>query len=299
MTVTDWFLNTSERGNSATIVDRRHSRGEAWTTGNDVRPLIHGVTYFAKLVETVRAMTTGDLLMFTDWRGDPDERLDGDGTEVGRLLCEAAASGVLVRGLVWRSHLDRLQFSARENRHLGEEIDAAGGICLLDMRVRPGGSHHQKFVVLRHPGRQYMDCAFVGGIDLCHSRRDDGAHGGDLQTQPMAAVYGPRPPWHDIQLQLRGPAVGDVETVFRERWDDPSPLSRNPFHRVRDIVQRTTTGWRPLPTQAPDPASCGSLAVQVLRAYPARVHPFPFAPEGERSVARGITKVLHRARNLI
>jgi hypothetical protein len=66
-----------------------------------------------------------------------------------------------------------LRRSERENRHLGEEIDAAGGVCLLDMRVRPGGSHHQKFVVLRHPGRPEQDCAFVGGIDLCHSRRDD------------------------------------------------------------------------------------------------------------------------------
>src|ERR1700722_9392800 len=299
MTVTDWFLNTSERGNSATIVDRRHSRGEAWTTGNDVRPLIHGVTYFAKLVETVRAMTTGDLLMFTDWRGDPDQRLDGGGTEVGTLLCEAAKSGVLVRGLVWRSHLDRLQFSERENRHLGEEINAAGGVCLLDMRVRPGGSHHQKFVVLRPPGRPELDCAFVGGIDLCHSRRDDDTHLGDAQSQPMAAVYGPRPPWHDIQLQIRGPAVADVETVFRERWNDPSRLSRNPFHLVRDRLQRADAKRPPLPSQLPDPPRCGTHAVQLLRTYPVRKPAYPFAPEGERSVARGIGKALHRARHLI
>jgi len=56
------------------------------------------------------------------------------------------------------------------------------------MRVRLGGSHHQKFVVLRHPGRSELDVAFVGGIDLCHSRRDDAAHAGDPQRQPMARV---------------------------------------------------------------------------------------------------------------
>ena len=54
-------------------------------------------------------------------------------------------------------------------------IDAAGGQCLLDMRVRPGGSHHMKLVVLRHAGLPDRDVAFLGGIDLCHGRRDDAA----------------------------------------------------------------------------------------------------------------------------
>jgi hypothetical protein len=113
-----------------------------------------------------------------------------------------------VRALVWRSHLDQFQFSERENRHLGEDIEAAGGKCLLDMRVRPGGSHHQKFVVLRHNGRPEEDVAFVGGIDLCHGRHDDAGHKGDPQAQPMAATHGDRPPWHDLQLAIRGPAAG-------------------------------------------------------------------------------------------
>jgi phosphatidylserine/phosphatidylglycerophosphate/cardiolipin synthase-like enzyme len=82
------------------------------------------------------------------------------------------------------------------------------------MRVRPGGSHHQKFVVLRHPGRPQLDVAFVGGIDLCHGRLDGAEHAGDPQSQPMAQAYGARPPWHDVQLAVRGPAVADVETVF-------------------------------------------------------------------------------------
>jgi phosphatidylserine/phosphatidylglycerophosphate/cardiolipin synthase-like enzyme len=299
VTDTDWFLRAPERGNEATVIDSRHPSGEAWTSGNEVRPLVHGATYFAALTEAVRAMRAGDLLMFTDWRGDPDERLVGDGTQVGTLLCHAAATGVLVRGLVWRSHLDRLQFSEQQNRHLGEEINAQGGICLLDMRVRPGGSHHQKFVVLRHPGRPELDCAFVGGIDLCHSRRDDATHAGDMQSQPMAAVYGARPPWHDIQLHLRGPVVGDVETVFRERWDDPAPLSRNPLRLIRDHLQRLDPRKRTLPQQLPDPAPCGTHAVQLLRTYPVRRPGYPFAPQGERSVARGISKALRRARRLI
>jgi len=70
-----------------------------------------------------------------------------------------------------------------------------------------------KLVVLRHPGRPGRDVAFVGGIDLCHSRRDDSAHFGDPQRQPMATVYGSRPPWHDIQALIRGPAVASGEPI--------------------------------------------------------------------------------------
>ena len=295
----NWFLSHAGRGNAYTGLDARHPLGQAWSTGNEVRALVHGAAYFSELLASVLRMGPGDTLMFTDWRGDPDERLDGPGSEVGAVFAAAAGRGVDVRGLVWRSHWDRLQFSAQENRHLGEEIEAAGGQCLLDMRVRPLGSHHQKLVVLRHRDRPERDVAYVGGIDLCHSRRDDAQHLGDPQAQVMAAVYGPRPPWHDIQLAVRGPAVGDAEAVFRERWEDPAPLSRNPVHLIGDRLHGDDRTARPLPAQGDDPAPCGTAAVQLLRTYPARRGGYPFAPAGERSVARGYQKAIQRARGLI
>jgi phosphatidylserine/phosphatidylglycerophosphate/cardiolipin synthase-like enzyme len=138
--IDDWFLTAAERGNPATRLDARHSGTAAWSAGNEVRPLIHGAAYFAELLARIPALRSGDLLLFTDWRGDPDERLTEAGPRISELLCAAARRGVAVRGLLWRSHLDRFQFSGQENRHLGEEVDAAGGECLLDMRVRPGGS---------------------------------------------------------------------------------------------------------------------------------------------------------------
>ncbi|MEU9305533.1 phospholipase D family protein [Streptomyces sp. NPDC048269] len=300
MTRAEWLLTAGERGNTATRLDERHPDGAAWSEGNRVRALVHGSVYFAELLAGIRAMHAGDLLLFTDWRGDPDERLDGSGTEIGAVLCRAAERGVIVKGLLWRSHLDSLQFSEEENRHLGEEIEEAGGECLLDLRVRPGGSHHQKMVVLRHPGRPELDVAYVGGIDLCHNRNDDATHRGDRQSVSMASAYGPHPPWHDLQLALRGPAVGDVETVFRERWQDPAPLSRSPLARLRELVRREDTHADSLPPQAADPVPCGTHAVQVLRTYPNRLlHGYPFAPDGERSIARGYLKALQRARALI
>ena len=168
------------------------------------------------------------------------------------------------------------------------------------MRVRPGGSHHQKFVVVRHPQHPERDVGFVGGIDLCHSRRDTSEHLGDRQRQPMSDAYGPRPPWHDVQLEVRGPAVGDLEHCFRERWDDPTPVSLDPVYRLADALRRDDDDApSPLPPPAPDPAPVGTHMVQVLRTYPARRPRYPFAPGGERSIARAYRKVVARAHQLI
>ena len=140
MRVEDWFLSAAERGNPHSGLDRRRGDGLAWTTGNDVQPLIDGHAYFAALVPAISAMHAGDLLMFTDWRGDPDERLDGPGTGISPVLCQAAHRGV---------------------------------------------------------------------------------------------------------------------ATFRERWNDPSLLSRNPLHRIRDMLAREDTTADPLPPQLPDPAGPG------------------------------------------
>ena len=299
-----WLLTKSERGNLQTVLDDRHDGEQAWSRGNHARPLVHGATYFAELAVRIAGTEPGDLIYFTDWRGDPDERLvDEPGNTVKDLLAAADRRGVDVRGLIWRSHLDVLSFSAAENRQTGEQLQRNGAEALLDMRVRTGGSHHQKLVVIRYRGHPERDIAYVGGIDLCHSRRDDARHLGDPQPQRMSPVYGPRPPWHDIQLAISGPAVHDVETVFRERWLDPTPLTRHPVLRIQDRLSRTDTRPDPLPEQAPapDPVEGGTHVVQLLRTYPNLRHgrDYPFAVGGERSVARGYGKALRRAERLI
>ena len=116
-----------------------------------MRPLIHGASYFARLHDELTALQPGDRVWFTDWRGDADERLLPDGPTIGDLLAGLARSGVEVRGLVWRSHGERVSapMSGRSNELLSRKINDAGGEVLLDQRVRLFGSHHQKIV--RHP----------------------------------------------------------------------------------------------------------------------------------------------------
>ncbi|MGN9777346.1 phospholipase D family protein [Micromonospora sp. H33] len=289
----EWFLSAGERANP-------RSELPIWTSGNLAEPLIHGATYFDRLVREVEALEAGDHLFFTDWRGDPDQRMRPDGPTVAQLFARAAQRGVVVKGLIWRSHLDALAYSEDENRNLSETISAAGGEVLLDQRVRRGGSHHQKLVVLRHPRSPERDIAFAGGIDLCHSRRDDADHHGDPQAVRMSARYGDRPPWHDVQLAVRGPVVGALDTAFRERWTDPMPLdSENPLAYLRDRLRGADLRPDALPDRPPDPPACGPHHIQVLRTYPAVRPPYSFAPDGERTVARGYTKAVRRARRLI
>jgi phosphatidylserine/phosphatidylglycerophosphate/cardiolipin synthase-like enzyme len=289
----DWFLSEEERGNP-------HSSIPTWCEGNTAEPLIHGKTYFDRLAAEVDSLRAGDHLFFTDWRGDPDEKVRDDGPTIAELFSAAARRGVIVKGLLWRSHLDKMAYSQEENRNLGEEIQKAGGEVLLDQRVRRGGSHHQKLVVLRHPGRPELDIAFAGGIDLCHSRRDDADHHGDPQPVAMAKAYGEHPPWHDVQLAVRGPVVGALDLTFRERWSDPAPLDQHgPISTTTDKLQDADLHADRLPEQPPDPAPCGPMNIQVLRTYPAMRPKYGFAPLGERTVARGYTKAVQRARRLI
>ena len=298
----EWLLTVPERANPATVLDDSHPGDQAWSEGNLVRPLIHGSVYFRELYDAVEAARAGDLVLFTDWQGDADERLIGEpGSEVVEVLGRADERGVDVRGLVWRSHVDQTGFFASENRHLGEQLQKRGAEVLLDMRVRTGGSHHQKFVVIRYRDDPARDVAFVGGMDLAHNRRDDADHGGDPQPQALTEEYGDHPPWHDVQVMIHGPAVHDVETVFRERWDDPTPLSQAPWRRLADRLRGLDTSPDPLPEQGPVPPEAGPHVVQLLRTYPNLRHgrDYPFARGGERSVARGYSKAVARAERIV
>jgi phosphatidylserine/phosphatidylglycerophosphate/cardiolipin synthase-like enzyme len=300
-----WLLTKEERGNPCTRVDDGHPGHQAWSEGNCVRPLVHGASYLAELRERIDATRPGDLVLFTDWQGDADQRMTGSSdSEVADVLARADERGVDVRGLIWRSHSNVVGFTARQNAALGRALQRRGVEAILDMRVRAGGSHHQKMVVIRHRDDPSRDIAYVGGIDLAHSRRDDRDHEGDPQAlDNMPAEYGPTPPWHDIQAAISGPAVHDVETTFRERWEDPTTLRRSPIILIRDRLRGLDTKPDPLPPQAPPPSpvSDGTHVVQVLRTYPdlRGGRDYAFAEGGERSVARGYTKAVKQARRLV
>jgi phosphatidylserine/phosphatidylglycerophosphate/cardiolipin synthase-like enzyme len=298
MRIDDWFLAAGERGNDHSALDDLHG-GVPWTEGNLAEVLVDGLEYFARLYPILCATAPGDSVYLTGLEADADERLAGAGSEVGKLLGSLVKNGVRVRGLVWRSHIER--YAEEKNLMFSRVVNDAGGDVLLDNRIRRGGSHHQKIVVVRHRTRPADDIAFVGGMDLVHGRHDDHAHLGDPQSAELDRDdYGERPGWHDVQVALRGPAVDDIAFTFRERWEDPAPLdSRNPLRLVLHRVARQPVARAELAPERVDPPLAGPHAVQVLRTYPARRKKYPFAPEGERSIARAYIKAFGRARRMI
>ena len=82
----------------------------------------------------------------------------------------------------------------------------------LDDRFPPGGSHHQKIIVVDD------QVAFVGGLDLTTGRWDTPEHlPNDLRR--CDAAFGPVPqPYHDIQIMVRGPIAAKLGDLARERW---------------------------------------------------------------------------------
>ncbi|GAA4837216.1 phospholipase D family protein [Garicola koreensis] len=291
----DWLLSHAERGNDATDL-------QPWTESNAVRTLIHGSEYFPRLVRQLHDVGEGDLVLLAGWRMDAEQLIDAD-LSVADALVRAAESGASVRGLLWRSHPSWLVGSWEKNKELAQMVNRAGGAILLDHRVRRFGSQHQKFIVIRRPADPGRDVAFVGGLDLARSRADDWDHGGDPLPRDFTDAYGSTPAWHDVHLQIRGPAVGQVEQVFRERWSDPQPMTLLPWHRHADqlsgLPQRPSA--LPAPTPPPPPVDGGGATVQLLRTYPhrRRTRAYPFAPQGEFSVARGFVKALQHARHLV
>ena len=66
-----------------------------------------------------------------------------------------------------------------------------------------------------------------------------------------------------------------------------------------DLVHRLPRTGAPLPPATPDPPAAGTCTVQLLRSYPRRRPAYPFAPYGERSIARAYGKALSRAQRIV
>ncbi|MGZ8269225.1 MAG: phospholipase D-like domain-containing protein, partial [Burkholderiales bacterium] len=93
----------------------------------------------------------------------------------------------------------------------------------LDDKHPLGASHHQKVVVVDDA------VAFVGGLDLTHSRWDTSAHGCDEpgRCDPEGARYRP---YHDVQAIVDGAAARALGDLCRQRWQRVSRQRLRPTH---------------------------------------------------------------------
>ena len=188
-------------------------------------------------------LTAGiELVRGTDHRAGPDgspqqeellANLRGDGFQehdinfwlthdlsLEAVLGYAVSKGVEVRALVWKS----LAGSHCNLEEVHDKLTAVGAVCILDdssigLIHHPVESLHQKITVVDGT------TAFVGGVDLLiekegeYDRWDTHTH---LFSTPLRqTAKGTTPyPWHDAHALIEGPAAGDVELNFRQRWND-------------------------------------------------------------------------------
>ena len=123
----------------------------------------------------------------------------------------------------------------------------------LDDRHPPGGSHHQKVVVVDDA------VAFVGGLDLTHGRWDTPEHRREEPNRLDAQGRFSRPS-HDVQAIVDGAAARALGELCRERWQrgtgrrsvpldrasgaDPWPPGLVPELTDVDVaIARTDPGW--------------------------------------------------------
>ena len=282
-------------------IDGEATAAPAYTDGNQVTVLVDGRAYYERLLDELTAAPGGSIVHFTDWRGDPDERLDGPGSEIARVLAELAARGVAVRGLVWRSHPDEAHFSEQENLHLVETVNAGGRRGAARRTSSPRRQPPPEAV--RHPppsGRPSATSPSSAG-SIC-AMAGTTTRGTRVTSRRSSSIAG-------TDRARRGTTCSSRCAVLPSRtW--PGRSASVGRTRPGSITGTRGAGcWRhaaaepdrpsPLPPPSLDPPPAGEHAVQVLRTYAAKRPPFPFAPDGERSIARAYLKAFARARRLV
>ena len=193
---------------------------------------------------------------------------------------------------MWRSHLDRLRFS-----NSGEpEPVRAGQRHRRRGAARPAGARgRQPPPEVRRPpppgapgGRRRVPRRHRPGARPAGRRRAPRRPAGRSRSPDQ---YGPTPAV--ARRPGRDPRPGGratSRTCFRERWEDPAPpVAGCPVAgRPRRAARRGPTAQPAARRAAPDPPAAGTCSVQLLRTYPQRRPGYPFAPDGERSAARGV-----------
>src|SRR3989440_3193332 len=139
------------------------------------------------------------------------------------VLGYAVSKGVEVKVLLWDSlPLPGLSYYKPKEAH--EQLIQVGVTCLLDDSAR-GIVHHPVESLHQKTGIVDGTHAFVGGFDPVielgghFDHWDTSAH---LFSSPLRCnSEDPNPyPWHDVHAHIEGPAAGDVEHNFCQRWND-------------------------------------------------------------------------------
>ncbi len=237
--------------------------------------LVRGIDHLGKpgaqdmLVEELRAegFTDADVAF---WIGEQP-------LSVENVLAYAVQKGIEVKVLLWKSSS---LFSHYQPEETYQQLTERGITCILDDSAQgilhhPIESLHQKISIVDGTA------AFVGGVDPLiekagdYDRWDTPEH--PFTTPLRRNQQGATPhPWHDAHALIEGPAAADVETNFRQRWNDV--VER---HRLNQSLI--------VPEHSLPPEVDSSSIVQIVRTIPEHTYRFP------PPIIRSIAQVYQRA----
>jgi phosphatidylserine/phosphatidylglycerophosphate/cardiolipin synthase-like enzyme len=205
---------------------------------------------------------------------------------VQAVLGHAVSKGVEVKALIWACPE---LFSHYHPKVAEQQLRQVGVTCILDdsshgVIHHPIESLHQKIVVV--DGTH----AFIGGIDMLielsgdYDRWDNHLHQLYSPLRRNEVDVSPHP-WHDAHAVIEGTAVGDVESNFRQRWND--------------VVQRHERDKQLLiPARQLPPPLKSKSQMQVARTIPG--HTYSFAPKtGIQGIAQLYAHALSNAQKFI
>ena len=268
----------------------------AYTSNNEVTPLIDGEDFMTDLNKEIRRLGGDDFLLIAGWEFWQYRSL------VKRVYKGEAKDDPMLLPIVLRGPSDRkakirvLAFGAgppgckERTQNFVEEVNKISdhSACLV-APTNFAMSHHQKEVLLATP--DFKDSrAYVGGIDLAIHRWDDSAHNAnDAEWGPgtkRKGNYG----WHDIQVVLRGDALVQLWANFAERWADAKEVNKE----LLDCpVPKWGQEWKNRDK------TIGKKHVQVLRtvgpASSKEKKRHRFMPNGERTVLCALKKAIEKA----
>jgi phosphatidylserine/phosphatidylglycerophosphate/cardiolipin synthase-like enzyme len=235
-----------------------------YTENNRITPILDGIPTFSEMVAVMHTITDSShyLRLAGWWLNDDFALIPGDSTSTFAQLSQTmATAGAQVRALLWD------QWGTQNNAEV-DHINAlprGNGRAILDNETPNFGSHHQKIMIVNGSGGAV---AFCGGVDLNPDRLDDGHHCA-------------RSPFHDAHAKVEGPAVGDLNTTFVQRWN---------AHPSHPPVLSTAA-----PPFATNP---GSQYVQLTRTFAPRFG-YPFAPAGDLGTLNAMRRAIQRAQRFI
>jgi len=272
-----------------------------FTNGNTATPLIDGESYYRDLVNIFTSNAGFSNILVAGWRLKKETIVDNASelTFESLLTSRMQSTGAFprVKSMLWYVPGTIGDFGAShgpENSDFTEFVLAHGGQAILDNRLPAGhfASHHQKYIVVDGASTR---AAYIGGMDIAPDRMDSPAHDSSIPRMEESAKA-----WHDVQLKLEGPAVGDTMRLFQERWNDerkphaypaaggtvPPPLTH------AEIPQIATTG--------------GTHSVQLLSTYAChsgeengKPTSFPFATKGRYTYQDALVRAIGNAEHYV